>query len=71
MSVCAPMQYQLFSCERTCVCMCLSVCVSLSVCGLCSQLFLLLGVREFMPSVRIISWLEGHLCEAEPDLCVR
>lgn len=34
------------------------------------KLFTLLGVREFLPSVRVISWLEGHLCSVRPDLCI-
>mmetsp|Transcript_11111 Transcript_11111/g.23956 ORF Transcript_11111/g.23956 Transcript_11111/m.23956 type:complete len:469 (+) Transcript_11111:194-1600(+) len=32
--------------------------------------FGLLGIHEFMPSQRVVSYLEGKLCTAEPQLCV-
>lgn len=34
------------------------------------QLFALLGVHEFLPSVSVVSWLEGSLCGFRPELCV-
>lgn len=34
------------------------------------QIFALLGVHEFMPSVEILSRLEGSLCTLRPELCV-
>jgi lysosomal acid lipase/cholesteryl ester hydrolase/gastric triacylglycerol lipase len=34
------------------------------------QIFTLLGVHEFMPTIRIASWLEGQLCILQPDLCI-
>ncbi len=36
-----------------------------------AQVFALLGVHEFLPSVRAASWMEGQLCAAQPELCVR
>lgn len=39
--------------------------------GCTSQVFTMLGVREFLPSVRMISWLEGQLCVLRPELCIR
>jgi lysosomal acid lipase/cholesteryl ester hydrolase/gastric triacylglycerol lipase len=34
------------------------------------QIFALLGIHEFMPSIEILSRLEGSLCSLRPELCV-
>lgn len=38
---------------------------------LAHQIFATIGVLEFLPSVELISWLEGGLCSTRPELCVR
>jgi lysosomal acid lipase/cholesteryl ester hydrolase/gastric triacylglycerol lipase len=34
------------------------------------QIFTLLGFHEFMPSIEVLSKLEGQLCKLQPALCV-